>query len=88
MSMTKPTLSEDDWAIMYLAWLNDLPLSDTIWRWEATKKGAAQHGHCGSCVKEPSSCHLCIMEECLLGGREMATAWNLEAAKEKPEAAS
>lgn len=83
--MTRPTMTEDDWAIVYLAWMNNLPLSDTIWRWEATRKAAAAYGHCGSCVKQPASCSLCTQEECLEGGKQMAAAWKVEASKEMPE---
>lgn len=79
----RPTMTDDDWAIVYLAWMNDLPLSDTIWRWEATKKAAAQYGHCGSCVKQPASCSLCLQEECLEGGKEMAAAWKVEASRDR-----
>lgn len=85
--MTRPTMTVDDWAIVYLAWMNNLPLSDTIWRWEATRKAAAAYGHCGSCVKQPASCSLCTQEECLEGGKQMAAAWKVEAAKE-PEVKS
>lgn len=81
----RPTLTEDDWAIMYFAWMNNLPLSDTIWRWGSNKKNAAEYGHCGSCVKEPAACPLCIMEECMEGGKQMAAAWKVEASRERPE---
>lgn len=83
--MTRPTLTQDDWAIMYLSWLNNLPLSDSIKRWESHKKRAGQDGHCGSCVKQPGSCSLCTVEECLKGGKDMAEAWKVEAARERPE---
>lgn len=83
--MSRPTLTEDDWAIMYLAWMNNLPLSDTLWRWESHKKGAAQYGHCGSCVQQPASCSLCTLEECIEGGKQMSAAWKAEASRERPE---
>lgn len=73
---------EDDWAQVYFAWMNNPPLSDVPWRWSKVKERAA-FGHEGSCVKQPGSCGLCINEECLEGGRDMAKAWALEAAKEK-----
>jgi hypothetical protein len=75
-------MTQDDWAIVYMAWMNDLPISDTIWRWEACKKGAVAYGHCGSCVKQPSSCDLCTQEECLEGGKEIAAAWKVASEKE------
>lgn len=31
-------LSNRDWAIMSFAWMCELPLSDTIWRYEAMEK--------------------------------------------------
>lgn len=86
--MTKPTLTDDNWAIMYFAWMNNLPLSDTIWRWESTKKAAIKYGHCGSCVKVPRACPLCMQEEAIQGGKQMAAAWKVEAARERPEVGS
>ena len=78
-------MTEEDWAIVYLAWLNNLPISDTIWRWKATKEAAARYGHCGSCMKQPASCSLCIQEECLEGGKRIAAAWKVEASREPVE---
>jgi hypothetical protein len=83
--MTRPTLTEEDWAIMYLSWLSNLPLTDSLPRWAGLRKRAGQDGHCGSCVKQPGSCSLCTVEECLKGGKDMAAAWNVEAARERPE---
>jgi len=83
--MTNRGLSERDWAIMYLAWLNELPLSDTIWRYEANERRAAL-GHDGSCTKQPGCCAVCLLEECLDGGRMIAETWEVRAAKEDDEA--
>lgn len=46
--MTRPVMTDDDWAIVCMAWMNDLPLSDTICRWEACKSRAAEFGHPGT----------------------------------------
>lgn len=67
---------------MYLAWVNSLPLSDTIWRYEANEKRAAEDGHSGDCTKQPWRCALCLLNECLEAGRQMAKAWEVEAAKD------
>jgi len=75
---------EEDWAIMYFAWMNSLPLSDCLWRWESQKRRAAEGGHTGSCVKQPAACPLCIVKECMEGGARMSVAWDDEARKERP----
>lgn len=75
----RPYPSERDWAIMYFAWMNSLPLSETIWRYEDYEKVKE---HEGSCVKQPAACGLCIVEESLEGGRKMSEAWERRAREE------
>ena len=75
-------MTEDDWAQVYFAWLNSLPLREVPWRWSKVKERAVV-GHEGSCIKEPAACNLCIREECVEGGRQMKKAWEVEASKEK-----
>lgn len=74
-------MKEDDWAQVYFAWMNSLPLIEVGWRWSKVKERAA-FGHQGSCIKEPAACDLCIRDECMEGGLQMKKAWDIEAAKE------
>jgi hypothetical protein len=75
-------MSEDDWGQVYFAFYNRIPLSDVPWRWKANKEQAEKYGHEGSCIKQPGSCGLCIIAECMAGGRQMAKAWGVKFAKE------
>lgn len=74
---TRRELTKDDnFAAVYHAWMNGLPLSDDLWRWENLKKAAEKYGHAGDCTKEPMTCAKCLMDECLEAGREIQKAWH------------
>lgn len=75
-------MSEDDWGQVYFAFYNRVPLADVPWRWKSMKERAEKYGHEGSCVKQPAACGLCIIEECMVGGRQMSKAWDVEFAKD------